>query len=30
MVDFAEGDSGVFTAEYQRKVKDVMIPRGRR
>lgn len=30
MVDFAEGDSGVFTAEYQRKVKDVTIPRGRR
>lgn len=30
MVDFAEGDSGVFTAEYQRKVKDVAIPRGRR
>lgn len=30
MVDFAEGDSGVFTAEYQRRVKDVAIPRGRR
>ena len=30
MVDFAEGDSGVFSAEYQRKVKDVAIPRGRR
>lgn len=30
MVDFAEGDSGVFSAEYQRKVKDVSIPRGRR
>ena len=30
MVDFAEGDSGVFTAEYQRRVKDVTIPRGRR
>lgn len=30
MVDFAEGDSGVFTAEYQRRVKDVSIPRGRR
>lgn len=30
MVDFAEGDSGVFTAEYMRKVKDVAIPRGRR
>ena len=29
MVDFAEGDTGVFTAEYQRKVKDVAIPRGR-
>lgn len=30
MVDFAEGDSGVFSAEYQRRVKDVSIPRGRR
>lgn len=30
MVDFAEGDSGVFTAEYQRRVKDVAIPRGRK
>lgn len=30
MVDFAEGDSGVFTAEYQRRVKDTAIPRGRR
>ena len=30
MIDFAEGDSGVFTAEYQRRVKDVAIPRGRR
>ena len=30
MLDFAEGDSGVFTAEYQRRVKDVAIPRGRR
>lgn len=30
MVDFAEGDSGIFTAEYQRRVKDVAIPRGRR
>lgn len=30
MVDFAEGDSGVFSAEYQRKVKDVAIPRGRK
>lgn len=30
MVDFAEGDSGVFSAEYQRRVKDISIPRGRR
>lgn len=30
MVDFAEGDSGVFSAEYQRRVKDVVIPRGRK
>ena len=30
MVEFAEGDSGVFSAEYQRRVKDTMIPRGRR
>lgn len=30
MVDFAEGDSGVFSAEYQRRVKDVSIPRGRK
>lgn len=30
MVDFAEGDSGVFSAEYQRRVKDTVIPRGRR
>lgn len=30
MVDFAEGDSGVFSAEYQRRVKDVSVPRGRR
>lgn len=30
MVDFAEDDSGVFTAEYQRRVKDIAIPRGRR
>lgn len=30
MVDFADGDSGVFSAEYQRKVKDVAIPRGRK
>lgn len=29
MVDFAEGDSGVFTAEYQRRVRDVAIPHGR-
>ena len=30
MVDFADGDSGVFTAQYQRLVKDVSIPRARR
>jgi hypothetical protein len=30
MVDFAEGDSGIFSAEYQRRVKDVAIPRGRK
>lgn len=30
MVDFAEGDSGIFTAEYQRRVKDIAIPRGRK
>ena len=30
MVDFAEGDSGVFSAEYQRRVKDISIPRGYR
>jgi len=30
MVDFAEGDTGVFSAEYQRRVKDTSIPRGRR
>ena len=30
MLDFAEGDSGVFTAEYQRRVKDIAIPRGRK
>ena len=30
MLDFAEGDSGVFSAEYQRRVKDISIPRGRR
>lgn len=30
MIDFADGDSGIFTAEYQRRVKDPVIPRGRR
>lgn len=25
-VDFADGDSGVFTAEYQRRVKDSAVP----
>lgn len=30
MLDFAEGDSGVFTAEYQRRVKDSGIPRPKR
>lgn len=25
-VDFANGDSGIFTAEYQRRVKDSSIP----
>lgn len=30
MVDFADGDSGIFTAEYQRRVKDSGIPRPRR
>lgn len=30
MLDFAEGDSGVFTAEYQRRVKDSSIPRPKR
>lgn len=30
MLEFAEGDSGVFSAEYQRRVKDISIPRGRR
>lgn len=30
MVEFAEGDSGVFSAEYQRRVKDISIPRGYR
>lgn len=30
-VDFADGDSGVFTAEYQRRVKDsTLLPKGRR
>lgn len=30
-VDFADGDSGVFTARYQSMVKDTMIPgRGRK
>lgn len=30
-VDFADGDSGVFTAEYQRRVKDSSIlPKARR
>lgn len=29
-VDFAQGDSGIFTAELQRRTKDTMIPRGRR
>lgn len=28
-VDFAQGDSGVFSAELQRRTKDVSIPRGR-
>lgn len=30
MIDFADGDSGIFTAEYQRRVKDISIPRGRK
>ena len=30
MVEFAEGDSGIFSAEYQRRVKDVALPRGRK
>ena len=30
MLDFAEGDSGVFSAEFQRRVKDVSLPRGRK
>lgn len=30
MVDFADGDSGVFTAEYQRRVQDPIIPGRRR
>ena len=30
-VDFADGDSGIFTAEYQRRVKDsAFLPKGRR
>lgn len=29
-VEFAEGDSGIFTAELQRRTKDTMIYRGRR
>lgn len=29
-VDFAQGDSGIFTAELQRHLKDTSIPRGRR
>lgn len=28
-VDFADGDSGIFTAEYQRRVKDASIPIGK-
>lgn len=27
MVDFADGDSGIFSAEYQRRVKDAQMPR---
>lgn len=30
MIEFADGDNGIFTAEYQRRVKDPVIPRGRR
>ena len=30
MIEFADGDSGIFTAEYQRRVKDIAIPRGRK
>lgn len=30
MVDFAEGDSGIFSAEYQRRVQDTGIPARRR
>lgn len=30
IVDFAEGDSGIFTAQYQRVVKDSGIPARRR
>lgn len=29
-VDFAQGDSGIFTAELQRRTKDISLPRGRR
>ena len=29
-VEFAQGDSGIFTAELQRRTKDTSIPRGRR
>lgn len=29
-VDFAQGDSGIFTAELQRRTKDTAIPRARR
>lgn len=29
-VDFADGDSGIFTAELQRRTKDTAIYRGRR
>lgn len=26
-IDFAQGDSGIFTAELQRRTKDIMLPR---
>ena len=29
-VEFAQGDSGIFTAELQRRTKDTAIPRARR